>query len=174
MTEHQERQEKVICPNCQHANEPDLTRCSKCGTELIKTIAVPEIVTLTAPFPAVPDVDVTPETLTLLVSGYKSPITAHRKRELVIGRRVPDHPIPDVDLTGYNAYKLGVSRRHAILRCSEDGCALEDQASANATWVNENKLTPFVGYPLQSGDTIRLGHLVIYVYFSTVELDLPV
>ena len=56
-----------------------------------------------------------------------------------------------------------------MLRCSEGGCAIEDQASANATWVNENKLTPFVPYLLQSGDTIRLGHLVLHIYFSSID-----
>jgi hypothetical protein len=168
MTENQE--EKITCPHCQHENDANATRCAKCGTELIKTISVPEIETgVTNRFPSGPPVDVAPDALTLLVSGFKSPITVHRKRELVIGRRVPDHPVPDVDLASYNAYKLGVSRRHAVLRCSEDGCAIEDQASANATWVNENKITPFVPYLLQSSDTLRLGHLVMQVYFTTID-----
>ena len=161
---------KLVCPNCQHENEPDTTRCTKCGTELIKTVSVPEISTgLITRFPSVPKVEVAPDALTMLVSGFKTPLTVDRKREIVIGRRVPDHPLPDVDLASYNAYKLGVSRRHAVLRCSESGCAIEDQASANATWVNENKLTPFVPYLLQSGDTLRLGHLVMHVYFSTID-----
>jgi hypothetical protein len=161
---------KLVCPNCHHENEPDSTRCAQCGTELVKTISVPDISTgLTTRFPSVPEVEVVPEALTLLVSGFKTPLTVERKREIVIGRRVPDHPLPDIDLASYNAYKLGVSRRHAVLRCSEGGCAIEDQASANATWVNENKLTPFVPYLLQSGDTIRLGHLVMHVYFSTID-----
>ncbi len=161
---------KLVCPNCQHENEPDSTRCAQCGIELIKTVSVPDISTgLTTRFPTVPEVEVVPDALTLLVSGFKTPLTVERKREIVIGRRVPDHPLPDVDLASYNAYKLGVSRRHAVLRCSEGGCAIEDQASANATWVNENKLTPFVPYLLQSGDTIRLGHLVVHVYFSTID-----
>jgi hypothetical protein len=164
------QEEKIICPECQHENASDLTRCAKCGAELVKTIAVPEIDTgTTAHFPTAPSIDVTPDALTLLVSGFKTPIAVHRKRELVIGRRVPDHPMPDVDLASYNAYKLGISRRHAVLRCSEDGCAIEDQASANATWVNENKLTPFVPYLLQSGDTLRLGHLVMQVFFTTID-----
>ena len=170
--------EKVICPNCHHENDPELTRCERCNTELVKTMRVPEIeitrTSTTSRFPDVPQVDVTPEALTMLVSGYKTPIVVERKRELVMGRRVPEHATPDIDLANYNAYKMGVSRRHAVLRCSEDGCAIEDQASANATWVNENKLTPFVPYLLQSGDTIRLGHLVTYIYFSTVEFGLPV
>jgi pSer/pThr/pTyr-binding forkhead associated (FHA) protein len=168
MTENQ--QEKIICPNCQHENEPDSARCAKCGTELIKTVSVPEVsAAATSRFPSMPQVDVMPDTMTILVSGFKTPITVDRKREVVVGRRVPDHPIPDIDLASYNAYKLGVSRRHAVLRCSEDGCAIEDQASANASWVNENKLTPFVPYLLQSGDTVRLGHLVMHVYFSTID-----
>jgi pSer/pThr/pTyr-binding forkhead associated (FHA) protein len=161
---------KLVCPNCQHENEPNSTRCSQCGTELVKTVSVPDISTgLMTRFPSVPEVEVVPDALTMIVSGFKTPLSVERKREIVIGRRVPDHPLPDVDLASYNAYKLGVSRRHAVLRCSESGCAIEDQASANATWVNENKLTPFVPYLLQSGDTIRLGHLVLHVYFSAID-----
>jgi hypothetical protein len=173
MSENQEekREEKIVCPYCHHENDANITRCAQCGKELIKTISVPEIETsLATQVPTTaPQIEVAPDALTLLVTGFKSPISALRKRELVIGRRVPDYPIPDVDLSGYNAYRMGVSRRHAVLHCSEDGCTIEDQASANSSWVNENKLTPFVAYPLQSGDTIRLGHLVMYIYFSTID-----
>jgi hypothetical protein len=52
-----------------------------------------------------------------------------------------------------------VSRRHAALRESESGIAIEDLGSTNGTFVNESRITGMVA--LSDGDTIRLGDTVL-------------
>jgi hypothetical protein len=164
-------QDIITCPFCLYPNEGNVTVCARCGKEIIQTVNVADIqMPTTAQFAAAPPVEVAPDTFTLMVAGFKTPLSVHRQTEILIGRRVPDQSAPDVDLAPYNGYKLGISRRHAILRCTDDGCSIEDQGSSNLTWVNENQLSPFEPYLLHSGDTLRLGHLVMNVYFSTVEI----
>lgn len=50
-----------------------------------------------------------------------------------------------------------VSRNHARLSRSEDGCLLIDLGSANKTYLNDIKLEPQVATPVAPGDTIRIG-----------------
>jgi hypothetical protein len=52
-----------------------------------------------------------------------------------------------------------VSRRHAALRESGKGIAIEDLGSTNGTFVNEARITGTVA--LNDGDTIRLGDTVL-------------
>jgi phage tail-like protein len=50
-----------------------------------------------------------------------------------------------------------VSRRHAVLRCSDTECQITDLKSANGTRLNGEKLTPRVPVVLKPGDSIQIG-----------------
>jgi hypothetical protein len=68
-----------------------------------------------------------------------------------------------VDLTTY--FALGISRRHAIIRPQDDGAlAIMDLESKNGTCLNGEKLSSGNFYPIDNGDEITLGDLVIHVY----------
>jgi hypothetical protein len=156
----------TICPHCQHANPAGVTRCAHCGKEFTQTVSVPDVDVTALPVPAGVPVDLAPNKLILMVAFQKTPITVERSSHIRIGRAVAGHPAPDVDLTPYNAYKLGVSRLHAVIHCEGEGCTLEDLGSANGTWLNEVRLLPGVVVPLTNGAQVRLGHLNISVYFA--------
>lgn len=49
----------------------------------------------------------------------------------------------------------GVSRRHAAIRITRDGCILEDLGSRNGTWRNDERVERSVR--LDDGDRIRVG-----------------
>ena len=87
---------------------------------------------------------------------------------MILGRSPSTETELRLDLTPYQAGALGVSRRHASIRFSEDDCLLEDMGSTNGTWVNGNRLTAYSPYPLQNGDVVRLGQLILFVYFQEV------
>lgn len=80
--------------------------------------------------------------------------------EITIGR----HPGSDLCLT----HKL-VSRNHARLDRSEEGCLLTDLGSANKTFVNEKKLDPNLATPVQPGDTIKIGPYTLRLELVPVE-----
>jgi pSer/pThr/pTyr-binding forkhead associated (FHA) protein len=69
--------------------------------------------------------------------------------------------IPDVDLSGYDAYDSGVSRIHAEIQLREDGIFIIDLDSANSTLVNGKRLDPQSPYPIRHGDLLELGGMKV-------------
>ncbi len=166
------KKETTICPHCNHENESGTTTCAKCGRQLLLTVPVDTGQLLEAQLSrGIPDADrvsLMADTLAFLIPGFTEPLHVDQSDEMVLGRQMPDEPVPEIDLTIYNAYAMGVSRRHALIRCWDEGYTIEDLGSANGTWVNENRLVPHKPRMLHSGDQIRIGHLVLFVYFKAL------
>jgi predicted component of type VI protein secretion system len=75
--------------------------------------------------------------------------------------------MPDVDLTPFAGYRMGVSRRHIVIRQSEDTrLDILDLGSSNGTYVNGQKLTPNQPQRLRDGDELRLGQMVMRIFFQ--------
>ncbi len=56
-----------------------------------------------------------------------------------------------------------ISRRHARILCTAEGCQIEDLSSRNKTYLNDVELPPNKPQPLTDGDMIRLGdYLLVY------------
>jgi pSer/pThr/pTyr-binding forkhead associated (FHA) protein len=100
--------------------------------------------------------------------GNNEPLIVELDNELCIGRDdpSPDHaPPPDVDLSPYQAKQKGVSRRHVVIRRQGDVVSVVDLGSPNKTYVNGELVIRGQPRPLHHGDELRLGLLVMYVYF---------
>jgi len=84
---------------------------------------------------------------------------------------------PLINLSRHYAGVLGVSRRHAAIQVTEQEHTITDLNSSNGTWVNQEPLVPGKPRALRSGDSLRLGHLVLHVYFEETvgssEPELP-
>jgi hypothetical protein len=88
------------------------------------------------------------------------------KQVIVIGREDPVSGVfPDVDLDPYGGHEAGVGRRHAQLSMQAGQLYIEDLDSVNGTVVNKQRMSPRRPYPLQSGDELRMGKLVL-VYLN--------
>lgn len=86
---------------------------------------------------------------------------------VILGRADPRIGFePEVELTPYDALKLGVSRRHAIISWSNNGVTIEDLDSSNGTFLNGHRLSPHFRRLLRDGDLVALGELVMRVYFK--------
>ncbi|MFC1960719.1 FHA domain-containing protein [Chloroflexota bacterium] len=95
------------------------------------------------------------------------PIVLQPRQETVFGRLDPSSDIkPDLDLTSYGALEKGISRIHSAVRRGEDTLTLVDLGSVNGTFLNGQRLTPNQPRVLRDGDEIRLGQLVIHIYFK--------
>jgi hypothetical protein len=95
------------------------------------------------------------------------PITIAPGGELLIGRRDSTSGVaPDLDLTPHGALEKGVSRMHACLRRGEDVLSIIDLDSANGTYLNGQRLAAHQPRLLRDGDEIRLGKLVMHIYFK--------
>ncbi|MDD5371508.1 MAG: FHA domain-containing protein [Anaerolineaceae bacterium] len=172
----------ILCPTCQHHEFSGTLFCSECGAQL--TIAEPlsthsiyrsqsDSLTSTvsqagnsgrevnkpSSLTAYPGSSVT---LRVVDGGHSLPLAG--RSEYTLGRVAEGQPIlPDVDLSPYEAYALGVSRLHAALKLVNQRVFVVDLGSSNGTRVNGQKIVSNVDYPLNHGDTLTLGKLKLEI-----------
>src|SRR5258708_2530071 len=88
---------------------------------------------------------------------------------------IPPAPITAqrFDLSLYEAFDTGVSRLHASLRRQETGeVEVLDLGSTNGTWLNGERLAPYLAAQVNSGDDLRLSRLWLTVYFVSAQAHL--
>lgn len=174
------------CPSCGFNNRPGVVFCENCGTSLLSGGSPLSTKALEGdeqkdvdpgdqPAPAAPAASTRAEifptggTLRLEIEGSPEPIyLGLNHREIVLGRRDPaTGALPDVDLTPFAGYRMGVSRRHSQIRHSEEGhLDVFDLGSSNGTFLNGRRLEAHYPYRLRDGDKLALGQIVIRVYFE--------
>ena len=82
--------------------------------------------------------------------------------EIHLGRGKNESDI--IDLTPYNAEKLGVSRRHVALRPTPSNLFVVDLGSTNGTRRNGRSIGLNTPYSLADGDILTLGNLQLTVH----------
>ncbi len=108
-----------------------------------------------------PAPDTIPGRLVIQSLNISIPIPAG-KQTVVIGREDPVSGIfPDIDLDPHGGHEAGVGRRHAQLVLQGGQVLLEDLDSVNGPVVNKVKLVPHKPQPLQHGDELRFGKMVV-------------
>lgn len=174
----------VRCPACGYPNTPGEAFCVDCGASLANVAPAPVVqpapvyapppvapqapyappppVAPQAPYappPSIAAATLTPQ-LTVLGDGYQ--VTLSGKSSYLIGREDPaSNVFPDVDLSPHGGIEGGVGRRHANLHVQGGQAFIEDLDSVNHTYVNRQRLQPNVPQPLNPGDEIRLGKVVL-------------
>lgn len=177
------------CSTCGHSNRAGVLICENCGTALIPaasaTILGTQKLDKSSTEAAAAEARITPadsrslsssgpeqfdETmiLRLEIEGAGTPILVYPHEETSLGRRDPaGGTIPDVDLTSYAAYRMGVSRRHALLKLKDARLHLVDLGSSNGTMLNGVRLAPHQPRPIRDGDTITLGKMSLRAVFQS-------
>ncbi len=90
--------------------------------------------------------------------------------ELLLGRLDPAHGIfPQLDLGAERGLEMGVSRRHAKIIRREGRTYIEDVGSANGTFLNGHRLTPYLPYPLPQESEVQLGRLRLHITVGVGE-----
>lgn len=165
----------IKCPYCQHEMMEGALFCEECGLSLWED-AQGEVPTRkleedsnefsvksgwgTATFQERNQV-------IIHIRDAAEPVTVYPGAEFIIGRQDSASGIrPDLDLTAYGALEKGVSRMHAALRRGEDVLSIVDLDSANGTYLNGQRLAAHQPRLLRDGDEIRLGKLVLHIYFK--------
>ena len=122
----------------------------------------------TVPFERRPGFGSRPEQVLFMISNSGRRVAFELNEKIQIGREDPGKEIwPELDLTPDKGLECGVSRRHALLKASEEGAVLVDLGSTNGTQVNNEHLSPEKPHPLKNGDHIRLGGLLIQIFFES-------
>ena len=105
--------------------------------------------------------------LRLEIVGATIPILVYPKKDTLIGRRdVTTGTMPDVDLTSYAGYRMGVSRRHAIIRLQDKRLEVVDLGSSNGSTLNGVQMQPHQPYPLRNGDELMFGKMKLRVIYQ--------
>ena len=95
------------------------------------------------------------------------PMRLPRIEQVLLGRiSQTDAEQADIDLNPHGAVEYGVSRIHAAVSVNQNQVRITDLGSRNGTYLNSRKLSPNVPSILCNGDEIRLGNLVLFVYFA--------
>lgn len=175
------------CPNCGYTNRPGVVFCENCGTSLIGGAGVAETRTLVDKSGQVVEpilADVTLEeivddgfqegnelppggSLQLEIGEVLEPLILPVEGTILFGRRdAAAGSMPEVDLTPYAGYRMGVSRRHAEIRLeNKKYLNLYDLGSSNGTFLNGDRLLAHRSHRISNGDEIRFGQLVVKVRF---------
>ncbi len=162
------------CPVCGADLRPELRFCEHCdkptGTlPKLRVLQASEANADTQPTTAV-------HTNSVLIfdidSQARSLVTFPLASRVVVGRADEDHPTHvDIDLSPYEAWKQGVSRRHACFLWHEQTLLLTDLGSTNGTYLNLARLRPDFQYVVEYGDEVRFAHLAVRVYYHVEGVE---
>ena len=119
------------------------------------------------PKPPVPNRSNIRDDLRLIVLTSGRVIECPDKDNVIIGRfDTVTGERPDIDLTQDNGVELGVSRRHVCINFRDNAPYLTDLGSKNYTFLNRRQMMRGQPYPLQNGDEIRLGNVILKVLYD--------
>jgi hypothetical protein len=159
----------IICPKCAKPNAPHEVFCYSCGTLLQTSGFETERLEITgdqtsAHFGAA-------SMLVMVVRGSNKTIRhqpQHLPHETIVGRGDSVNVRPDIDLAELAAGQLGVSRMHLAIKYDSKHSTLiaTDLNSVNGTYINGQRLFPHEVRVLNHGDELRLGKMVLQLYFQ--------
>lgn len=93
------------------------------------------------------------------------PVLVNIGHGAIIGRAGHNGIDSDINLADYEAAQMGVSRLHASLEVVNRILMVADLGSANGTFLNGRRLTPGQLCAVSDGDQLRLGKLLLYVFY---------
>ena len=165
----------IECPSCGRKHRPGTLFCNECGIYLPMNGPLGTEPILDRDMPAVkatasdtePEVGATGHLsailrIRILSSGRE--IQLPHAEDLQIGRLDAAHGIfPDLDLTPDGGLEGGVSRRHCKIYEDDGQYYVEDLGSANGTFLDGERLTPYLPHMLRHGNTLQLGRIALKI-----------
>lgn len=107
-----------------------------------------------------------PQAIRFITSDLADVFTVDVASMMVVGRRNSMKDVEVVvDLSGFDAYKMGVSRYHAMILTLDNRVTIKDLNSLNGTRLNNLDLQPSREYLLEHGDIVSFGKLSFEIAF---------
>lgn len=178
----------ITCIHCGHINRVGIIFCEKCGNSLdsipvtyetnvlSKSMAekIEDQLSDTVKVDELNDVQGSPSLfqpnmeLLLEIEGISNLIKLKPQEghEYIIGRHDPEGGfMPAIDLLPFGGYRMGISRKHAMLTLVGKRLNIRDLGSSNGTSVNGNRLDQHEDHQLRDGDKLRMGSMAFRVRF---------
>jgi hypothetical protein len=174
-----------FCPVCKNKNDRNAIVCIHCGASMdlqhpgpaatTKNAERPELVGARITEAPIDNALIPEDGIAIYAAGTSKPVYLRFDRELVFGRASDEAPEETLlDLTELGGYHMGISRRHAKIRRSEDGYEIMDLASTNGSWMNDERLVPNKTYPLASGAQLRFARMrLLILYHPKAKMKSP-
>lgn len=165
----------IECPSCGRKHRPGTLFCSECGEYLptggpLRTGTIPkEVLPISQASPwdsgSAGEAGEEPRvSLLVKVLSTGRQIQLPSTPEMHVGRLDAAHGIfPDLDLTPDSGLDEGVSRRHCKIHRQGSTFLIEDVGSANGTFLNGQRLTPYLPHVLEDGDEVQVGCIKLQV-----------
>ena len=165
----------IECPSCGRKHRPGTLFCSECGVYLptggpLRTEPLPEEelpVSRANPWASEPveePSEPSPVPLCIKILSAGREIQLPPTAEVHIGRLDAAHGIfPDLDLSPDGGLEGGVSRHHCKIHQRGSAYLVEDVGSANGTFLDGQRLTPYLPHVLKDGDELQLGRIKLRV-----------
>ena len=165
----------IECPCCGRKHRPGTLFCTECGVYLptggpLGTEPIPEHDLPAARAHAWDGASErvgtrqTDAVLRIRVLSTDRQIQLPSNEEVQVGRLDAAHGIfPDIDLTPDGGLERGVSRRHCKIYEQGGEYFVEDLGSANGTFLDDERLTPYLPHVLNDGDRLQLGRVELEV-----------
>jgi len=161
------------CPVCEEDNRPGVIVCESCHndlyTSLLEQVSTKQLdknrerlLHMDATMPS-------SNPLVVYIRNAPEPLAIPRAGKVIFGRsdETGQSDEPDIDLEDYGANELGVSRLHLELNAGDMPPTVTDLNSYNGSFINGQKLAPHQIYPVHSSDEIRLGRIVLRLFYDT-------
>jgi hypothetical protein len=100
-----------------------------------------------------------------------APLGIEIASDVIFGIERPNQPAPDMDFSLFYGVDKGVSRRHLMLRPSQQRLYLIDLNSTNGTRLNGIRINPALPVALSSGDLVSMGTLTFMVTILATPAD---
>ncbi len=180
----------VECPACGCGNPPEYLVCESCGAALSETDEPPPAprpveparrVELPGVPPPPPELPVQPSErpAAAAIGPRKGKVKLVVEQGMVVGKQfllnndtmlvgredATDEIYPDIDLTGLD--EGYVHRRHASLAFEGSFLFVTHLGGHNRTYVNNRPIADHLAYPLNVGDTVRFGKVLMRLVEAT-------
>lgn len=173
----------IACPSCGRRHRPGTLFCSDCGVYLptggsLRTDPIPED---ELPVPrANPwergavegpiEAPLIPLSIEVVSTGHQ--IRLPPMAEVSVGRLdTAKGFFPDLDLIPEVVPESGISRLHCKIHQRGSAYWVEDIGSANGTFLNGQRLTPYLPHALEDGDELQLGRVKLRVIVVCENAD---
>jgi pSer/pThr/pTyr-binding forkhead associated (FHA) protein len=165
----------IKCPFCQTVHVDNTVFCSECGNYLIKEETVEtnpldiEFANQTNSITTEADLEIKlndgPQTIQLKIMGKeKREVAISLDKVIFVGRVDPAAAVfPELDLSSEGDLAKSISRRHASILKQGKNVIVKDLGSANGTFINGKRLTPYTATQLNDGDILTFGLLPIKI-----------
>lgn len=163
----------ITCASCHKNHAYNTIFCDECGIYLLEDEAPGTRLLNTENFEALYTIGDSAlltsstkfETLSLeLKLSPRRIIKVPLDKNVYIGRKTAfQGKTPDIDLGGGGILAQSVSRRHAKISQRRNSVIIEDLNSVNGTYVNAERLTPYLPEVLNNSDLLQMGMVTMEV-----------